>query len=90
MKTSILDTSKEFRALMAKADVPLSHLEPRHPSTVAASIAADTAETMRGLAQSYGVRVEMILRASVVIGLETLVAEADELGHAPRKAADGA
>jgi len=84
MKMTVSETSAEFRELMRAAEIPLSHLEPRHPSTVAASIASDTAEALRGLAQAYSVPVTMMLRAAVVIGLETLLGESEELGHGPQ------
>lgn len=73
--------SREFRDLMRKADVDLAHLQPRHPASVATSIASDTADTMRGLADAYGVPVGSVLRAALVIGLEELLGSARELGH---------
>jgi len=73
--------SREFRELLRKADVDVAHLQPRHPASVATSIASDTSDTLRGLADAYGVPVGHVIRAALVIGLEELLGSARELGH---------
>lgn len=79
--TQTVTYSREFRELLRKAAVDVAHLQPRHPSSVATTIASDTADTMRGLADAYGVPVGHMIRAAIVIGLEELLGSARELGH---------
>lgn len=71
-----------FRQLLAKAEVPIVHLQPKQTSSIAAAITSDTADTLRGLALAYGVLPRDIIRACIVIGLEELTWWVDELGHA--------
>lgn len=82
MKQAV-EYSPEFRALLRKADVPVSHLQPREPSSVATTLASDTVDTFRGLAGAYGVPVGHVLRAALVIGLGELLGASKELKHGP-------
>lgn len=75
-----------FLALMARVDVPMSHLAPKHPASVGVSLASDSVDAMKGLAKAYGVMAPDILRAAFVIGIETLIFEAEAM-HGPQKTA---
>lgn len=79
---SPLELPSPFRELLRRTDVPISHLAPRHVASISATIAADTSDVLRGLAQAYGVAARDVIRAALVIGLEEMLAAADELGHA--------
>jgi hypothetical protein len=80
--------SPEFRNLLRKADVPIEHLLPRNIASLGLSIAADTCDTLKGLAKAYGVMPRDVIRAALVIGLEELIGSAKELGHAASKTPD--
>jgi hypothetical protein len=80
--------SAAFRELMREVGVPLVHLAPKHTASISATITADTSDSMRGLADAYKVMPRDIIRAALVIGLETLLYSAEELGHGPQKTTD--
>lgn len=80
--------SPEFRDLMRDVAVPMAHLAPKNTASIAITIAADTADTMKGLAKAYEVMPRDVIRAALVIGLETLLYSAEELGHGPQKTTD--
>lgn len=80
--------SPAFRELMRDVDVSLAHLSPKNTSSLGVSIAADTADILKGLAKAYEVMPRDIIRAALVIGLETLLYSAEELGHGPQKTTD--
>lgn len=80
--------SDAFKALMRSARVPMAHLLPKHTASIGASITAQTADTLRGLAKAYGVMPRDIIRAAIVIGLEELIGCAEELDHATQASPD--
>jgi hypothetical protein len=82
MKQAV-EYSPEFRQLMRKAEVSMSHLQPRNSASVATTMASDTVDTIRGLAEAYGVPAGHMIRAAIVIGLEELLGCAKELKHGP-------
>jgi hypothetical protein len=79
---------QSFRDLLRKADISLVHMSPRNPASLGVSIAADTADVLRGLAKAYEVMPRDIIRAAIVIGLEELLGCAEELGHAAQETPD--
>jgi len=80
--------SAAFRELLREVDVSLAHLAPKNTSSLGVSIAADTADILKGLAKAYEVMPRDIIRAALVIGLEELLGCAEELGHASQKTTD--
>lgn len=78
-----------FLDLLEAVDVSRVHLAPKHPASLAGTIAADTVEVANGLALVYKVKICYILRAALVIGIEEMLSKAEELGHyGAKKAAD--
>jgi len=79
---SPLDLPPTFRELLRRVEVPLSHMSPRHTASLSATVSADLSDSLRGLAQAYGVTARDVMRAALVIGVEELLGSAEELGHA--------
>lgn len=73
--------SPEFLALLRECELPIQHLHPQHTSSIAFGGPAAAVEAMRGLATAYGVPAVALSRAAWILGLETLLGTAVELGH---------